>query len=391
MTSIDDAIDAVAAARRRILVVDDDPLVREVMIALFADAGHAVTCAENGEDACKIAARQNFDLAVIDLGLPGLDGFGLLKYLRLEPKSADLPIIVATSADDPQSIERAYKLGASSFVTKPINWPLFIHHAQFVARNGDIERELRRTRTEAVALVKMKNSLFRVMSHELKTPLTALIGLTGVLAGALKGKIEDIESEHLEHIVDAAQRLNGMVTDIILLSKAMAGPGRLAIAATEAAALLDDGIVGLKFKARQRSVRIDTRPPAPGLLVDCDAQLLRQAIKKLVDNAIKFSPAGGTVEIWAEEDGGYLTIAVRDNGPGLSPAGLEQCLMPFVQDDMSYGRPAEGLGLGLPIAKAICEAHGGALICTSAPGEGLTASIRLPARAAQVSNAARYP
>jgi len=388
MTSFEDAIGAAAAARRRILVVDDDPLVREVMIALFADAGHAVTCAENGEDACKIAARQEFDLAVIDLGMPGLDGFGLLKYLRLDPKSADLPVIVVTSADDPQSIEHAYKLGASSFVTKPINWPLFIHHAQFVARNGEIERELRRTRTEAVALVKMKNSLFRVMSHELKTPLTALIGLTGVLAGALKGRIEDIESEHLEHIVDAAQRLNGMVTDIILLSKAMAGPGRLAIAATDADALLDDGIVGLKFKAKQRSVQINARPPAPGLLVDCDAQLLRQAIKKLVDNAIKFSPAGGTVEIWAEDNGGSLAISVRDNGPGLSPARLEQCLMPFVQDDMSYGRPAEGLGLGLPIAKAICEAHGGALICRSAPGEGMTVTIRLPVGAARAMDAA---
>ena len=388
MTSFEDAIGAAAAARRRILVVDDDPLVREVMMALFADAGHAVTCVQDGEDACKIAARQEFDLAVIDLGMPELDGFGLLKYLRHNPKSADLPVIVATSADDPQSIEQAYKLGASSFVTKPINWPLFIHHAQFVARNGAIERELRRTRTEAVALVKMKNSLFRVMSHELKTPLTALIGLTGVLAGALKGRIEDIESEHLEHIVDAAQRLNGMVTDIILLSKAMAGPGRLAIAATDAGALLDDGIVGLKFKAKQRSVQINARPPAPGLLVDCDAQLLRQAIKKLVDNAIKFSPAGGTVEIWADRGGdGSLTITVRDNGPGLSPARLEQCLMPFIQDDMSYGRPVEGLGLGLPIAKAICEAHGGELICRSAPGEGLVATIRLPAGAARAADA----
>jgi len=388
MTSFENAISVAATARRRILVVDDDPLVREVMMALFADAGHAVTCAPNGEDACKIAARQEFDLAVIDLGMPGLDGFGLLKYLRHNPKSADLPVIVATSADDPQSIEQAYRLGASSFVTKPINWPLFIHHAQFVARNGEIERELRRTETEAVALVKMKNSLFRVMSHELKTPLTALIGLTGVLAGALKGRIEDIESEHLEHIVDAAQRLNGMVTDIILLSKAMAGPGRLAIAATDADALLDDGIVGLKFKAKQRNVQIVARPSAAGLQVDCDPQLLRQAIKKLVDNAIKFSPSSGSVEISAEERGGWLTISVRDNGPGLSPARLEQCLMPFVQDDMSYGRPAEGLGLGLPIAKAICEAHGGALICASAPGEGMTASIRLPARPAQVSNAA---
>lgn len=219
MTSLDEQNRAAAAAPRRVLVVDDDPPMREVMVALFADAGHDVTHAENGEDACSIAARQDFDLAVIDLGMPKLDGFGLLEYLRQDAKTADLPIIVATAADDPQSIERAYKLGASSFVTKPINRAQFIHHAQFVARSGEIERELRRARTEAVAAVKMKNGLFQVMSQELKTPLTALIGLTGVLAGGLKGRIDNIEAEQLEHIVDAAQRLNGMVTDIILLSK----------------------------------------------------------------------------------------------------------------------------------------------------------------------------
>ncbi len=389
MTSLDESNRAAATGRRRVLVVDDDPLMREVMVALFADTGHDVTHAENGEDACAIAAGRDFDLAVIDLGMPKLDGFGLLQFLRQNPRTTDLPVIVATLSDDPQSIERAYKLGASSFVTKPINWAQFIHHAQFVARSGEIERELRRAKAEAVALLKMKNGLFRVMSHELKTPLTALIGLTGVLAGALKGRIEDIESEHLEYMVTAAERLNGMVTDIILLSKATAGPSRLSIAATDVAALLDDSIVGLKFLAQRRSVQVVARPPVPGLTIDCDAQLLRQAIKKLADNAVKFSPASGTVEISADDGGdGWLTISVRDNGPGLSTARLEQCLMPFVQDDMSYGRPVEGLGLGLPIAKAIAEAHGGQLICRSAPGKGMVVSIQLPARTVSIAGAA---
>ncbi|MGQ0486133.1 MAG: hybrid sensor histidine kinase/response regulator [Hyphomicrobiales bacterium] len=387
MTSLDESNRAAAAARRRVLVMDDDPLMREAMVALFADAGHDVTHAENGEDARAIAARQDFDLAVIDLGMPKLDGFGLLQFLRQHPRCADLPVIAATLPDDAQSIERAYRLGASSFVTKPVNWAQFIHHAQFVARNGEIERELRRARTEALAAVRMKNGLFQVMSHELKTPLIALIGLTGVLAAALKGRIEDIEAEQLEHIIDAAQRLNGMVTDIVLLSKALAGPRQLSIAAADAAALLDDGIVGLKLKAKQRNVLIKVSLPAPGMTIDCDAQLLRQAIKKLADNAIKYSPAGGAVEIWAEDRDDGPLIVVRDNGPGLSPARLEQCLLPFVRDDMSYARPAEGLGLGLPIAKAISEAHGGQLICLSAPGEGMAVSIRLPPRALSIAGA----
>jgi two-component system cell cycle sensor histidine kinase PleC len=115
-----------------------------------------------------------------------------------------------------------------------------------------------------------------------------------------------------------------------------------------------------------------------------DPRLLRQALHKLIDNAVKFSPNGGIVEIGAlgKEDGSII-ISVRDHGPGLSAGRLRDCLQPFVQEDMSYGRPAEGLGLGLPIAKSIVEAHGGELLFQTAPGQGMLAAIWLPVRRQQ--------
>ena len=91
-------------------------------------------------------------------------------------------------------------------------------------------------------------------------------------------------------------------------------------------------------------------------MLRCDSQLLRQAIKKLVDNAIKFSPEGGTIEIWAHRKPDHSTvISVRDNGPGISPAKLAECLQPFIQEDMSYGRPAEGLGPGPANRESHCR------------------------------------
>ena len=105
------------------------------------------------------------------------------------------------------------------------------------------------------------------------------------------------------------------------------------------------------------------------------------AFKRFVDNAVKFSPAGSTVEVWAYgKADGSAVVSVRDQGPGLTQAKLKECLKPFVQEDMSYARPIDGLGLGLPIAKAICEAHGGELIVQTAPGQGLVAAISLPPR-----------
>ena len=120
--------------------------------------------------------------------------------------------------------------------------------------------------------------------------------------------------------------------------------------------LLDDSIIGLEANAKAKSIKIKIARPGKGLMLRCDSQLLRQAIKKLVDNAIKFSPEGGTIEIWAHRKPDHSTvISVRDNGPGISPTKLAECLLPFIQEDMSYGRPAEGLGPGPAHRESHCR------------------------------------
>jgi len=229
------------AARKCVLIVDDDVLICDVLAGLFANLGYETVTAENGEAACDRIARSNLVLAVVDLNMPKLDGFGLLRHIRQHPRTVDLPVIISTGFDDRASIEEAYRLGASSFVTKPINWAQFGYHAQFVIRNGEIERDLRRAKAEADAASKMKNGLFRILSHELKTPLVALIGLTDVLSEALKDKVEAIEAEQLSHIVGASQRLNRLISDILVLSKSFTGGSSLKISSESMADLLDDG------------------------------------------------------------------------------------------------------------------------------------------------------
>ena len=383
MTTGTEQGDTAAVTGKRVLVVDDDPILQEVMAEELTNAGFEVVRAENGEVACNLTGREVFNLAVIDISMPKLDGFGLLRHIRQHPRSVDLPVIVATSFNDKRSIEKAYELGASSFVTKPINWPQFAHHARFVMRNGEIERALRAAEAESSAASKMKNGMFQVLSHELKTPLSALIGLTNVVSASLSGKVDGMEAENLQHVVEAAHRLNGIVSDILLLSKALAGPTRQQLVNCPLRDIVDDGIVGLKSKAREANVNLVIRLPAPDLMTFCDPQLMRQAMFKLVDNAIKFSPPGGTVEIWGHgKDDGSTIISVRDHGPGLSQVKLKECLQPFIQDDMSYGRQANGLGLGLPIAKSIVEAHGGEMIFDTTLGQGLLAAIWIPPRRA---------
>ena len=148
---------------------------------------------------------------------------------------------VLTSSNDRQSIEKAYELGASSFVTKPINWPQFAHHLLFILRAGETERALRAAQAEAIVASRMKNGLFHVLSHELKTPLTALIGLTEVLHESLRDRLQPVEGEDFGHILVAARRLSGIVSDTLLISKALGGPQHLDLTSCRLSELLEIG------------------------------------------------------------------------------------------------------------------------------------------------------
>ena len=367
-------------ARRRVLVVDDDEILRDVMTQQLAALGWDVLLAENGEVALKVLEAESVDLAIVDISMPELDGFELLGLLRQNPRTLDLPVIVCTSHNDPEAIDRAYRLGASSYVSKPINWKQFVHHVQFVMRNGETERALRAAEAEALAASRTKSAMFQVLSHELKTPLTALIGLTAVIDTKLRGHCEPEVSQQLEHVVEASQRLNLLVSDIMLLAKAMTGHQTQQFEAAGLDQILDDGLAGLKAKAAARKIKLLARPMERDIYLLCDLRLMCQAVYKLVDNAIRFSREGGTVELWGHVlASGSIIISVKDEGPGLAPQKLRECLQPFMQENIGYSRPAEGLGLGLPIAKAICEAHGGELVIQTAAGHGLLAAIVLPA------------
>ena len=374
------------ATPRRVLAVDDDPIMLALIAEKFAEMGYGVVQAEDGAVATAALVEGGFELAVVDLSMPKVDGFELLSRIRSNPKTKGLPVIVATSMGDSASIELAYRLGASSFVTKPINWAQFTHHSLFVIRNGQIERDLRVAQADAAAAARMKTGLFAVLGHELKTPLTALVGLTDVLAKSLGAQLQSLDAEHLGHVTEAAQRLNLLVSDVLTLSRALAGSRRLDRAAATAAELVEDSLLGYKSQLNFLGLKIKTDVPADCPEVYCDSHMVRQALRKLVDNAIKFSQRGDTIHVWAKERrDGYLEISVRDKGPGISVARLRDCLQPFVQGDMSYARPAEGLGLGLPIANAIAEAHGGALTVTTTPGNGLTATLCLPGASLQAA------
>lgn len=364
----------------RILLADDDPIMRELAQAQLHDAGYQVLLAENGAEALELITREPVDLLISDLDMPELTGFELTAAIRNKLLLVDLPVIVITASDQGDAVEKAFAAGATSFLAKPINWTLFNHAVRFVLRANDDQRALREARDQAEAGAKFKDNLLSVMSHELRTPLNAIIGFGQIISDHFERSDDAAHQEYAEYIVDGGRRLLGSVSDMLLASDARSGPLVLNECDVIVSDLVDEALSLLKTQLEASNAKVLVRHQDPNIEICCDRSLLVKALTKLIENSLKFGPKGVVITVGtALTKTGALAVLVKDSGPGIDRDKLESLSQPFTQSDMSIRRSKEGLGLGLPLAHAIANAHEAVLKPESTPGDGTRIVMVLPA------------
>lgn len=365
--------------RVRVLVVDDDPVMRELATARLDEAEFEAIPASNGSEALALLRARKFALVITDLDMPGMSGFDLIRALRSDAAIAATPVIVITGSDKSDAIDLAFAAGATSFLAKPINWTLFSHSVRFVLKSDANHRELRSARDAAESGARFKDGLLSIMSHELRTPLNAIIGFGQILSDQFERENDPIHKEYSDYIVDGGKRLLNSVSDMLLASDARTGPITINDVDCTIEEIVDLALSPLEKTISLSHAEIKKVLREPDLELCCDRALIARAIGKLVDNAIKFSPRGVSIVVGAATlKGGDLAFLVRDAGPGMSAERLALAMQPFNQADMSFRRSKEGLGLGLPLANAIITAHGGRLKLDSAIGQGTSALLILP-------------
>jgi signal transduction histidine kinase len=232
---------------------------------------------------------------------------------------------------------------------------------------------------EAVARLQelegLKRDFAAAVSHELRTPLTVVQGFAEMLArGAITS--DDAELRHIgERIEHAARRLEGMITDVLLIAGIEGAPRAVQLASTDVGELLEQVRRAGDHGTHEVVLAIDPDLPA----AHTDPARLGDVIEKLLDNAQKFSEPGSRVTLGATTDEGAVLVTVADHGPGIPADMLERVFEPFVQLDSSLSRPAGGLGTGLFLVRSIGMALGASVTVDSTEGEGSTFAVRLPA------------
>jgi signal transduction histidine kinase len=235
-------------------------------------------------------------------------------------------------------------------------------------------------RTEAVKANDAKSQFLSNMSHELRTPLNAIIGFSEMICRQMMGAINIPRyAEYAQHVHDSGKHLLVQVQEMLDLSEAADGKLAIARQRLKPGGLLSTGLDGLKPIAAKAGVTLEVLgDPACWPTIEADAPKLQQSLVNLIDNAIKFTPQGGSVTISGEAAGQTLQITIADTGIGIGAEDLPLVVRPFHRRKPAFEARHQGAGLGLPFAKTIIELHGGTLAIDSTQGAGTTITIQLP-------------
>lgn len=369
----------VLGAPVRILAVDDDPIMREFAATQLLVPGGSVVTASDGEEAWSILESdpEGFDLIVSDLEMPRLDGFGLATRIREDRRWKHLPIVVITSRDDMFAIDRAYEVGATSFVTKPVNWRLLGYQLRYVLRSSQLEAEIRRARDEAEQAAELRRNLLTLLQHETRTPLNAIIGYAQILHQSLPDNLS--RDLPIETVVKAARNLNDVLGRVFFFGQTIAGTLPLDREVLRLDHVIEEAacVLRARFSHLAGAVVVSDRGGGP-IPVDVDMRHLSTALVEIVGNALTHGSGGSPVEICLLPGDRDAVIEVRDQGPGMPAGMIDRLSQAFAQGNDPLTRSCEGLGLGLPTAQRLVELHGGVLQLTSRPEQGTCVRIVLP-------------
>ncbi len=378
----------------RVLIIDDDTALLQALpqaIALRME-NIRVDTSDSAQGALQQVKKRAYDAIVSDIKLPGMDGITLIEQLHnLCPET---PTLLITGHGERDLAIRALRVGAYDFIQKPIDRDYFISSLQRAIQTRQMRRQIaeqkealeqythqleqtvaERTR-ELVEANAAKDVFMSMVSHELKTPLTTLKGITQMLARRLT-RGEAIEAQNVTLLEGSVRRMERLVNDLLNTSLVETGMFSLNCHPDNLVALLQE-VLAEHNEATGSSIHVELQ--ASELFSLIDRERIGQVILNLLSNARKYSPPHTPINISLIKQDNQAVIAITDHGVGIPPEALAHIFERFYrvpEIDVQTGS-SNGVGLGLYIAQKIIERHQGRLVATSSPGQGSTFTIYLP-------------
>ncbi len=359
-----------------ILIVDDVPTNIQLVASILAPFDYELSFANSGHDALAQIAETSFDLILLDVMMPGLDGLEVATRLKENELTRHIPIVFLTAKSDEDSIVEGFMVGAADYVTKPFNPAELVARVQTHLALKQARDQLHHRNLELAEAIQMKNRLLSIASHDLKNPLSAVNGFASMLERNPAVQKEKDLVDMVSFISRAARRMNTLISELLDTAALEMGKMDLKRSPCDPLQLLREVILDNSNQAetKEQAVSLSGSP----ILIEADSRRLKQVFDNLVSNAIKYSPKGANIAVVLSETDSSVEARVTDQGPGFSDEDKDKLFGYFQR---LSARPTGGevsTGVGLAIVKQIVDLHHGEIMLEKTSEQGSTFLVRLP-------------
>ncbi len=374
-----------------VLVVDDDPTNLKLLVEYLKQFHfHAITL-QNGQEALEQSKHLQPDLIVLDVMMPGIDGFEVCSRLKADDETKDIPVMFMTGLVDPEQTLRGFEVGAVDYITKPFRPGEFMARVQTHTTLRQQQKQLQhqnlrfqeqhalieRQRQELKDVNTRKDKFISLVSHDLQQPFSGIFINTERIRQAVEqqryGKLPEIT----EQLQTAVENYQVLLENLLTWAKVQQGLLKYQPQPVDLHLIIAKHFALFMAKAEQKQISLTTSNQQR-IMVYADVKMIDIIVQNLLSNAIKFTPPGGAVEITVAVDEHEVKVSVSDTGIGIEAAAFPK----LFRIDMKYQRAGTfeetGTGLGLTLCKACVEKHGGHIEFTSDLGKGSTFSFTLP-------------
>lgn len=373
----------------KFLLVDDLPENLLALEALLRREDLVLHKAGSGEDALELMLHNEYALALLDVQMPGMDGFELAEIMRANERSRHIPIIFVTAGTaDASRRFRGYEAGAVDFIQKPIEADVLRSKSNVFLDLYQQRRQLVAQRDEMALLTaalqaadRQKNRFLAVLAHELRNPIAVLSSGLNILDRAKEGMdAEQVRSGMRQNLLHVTR----LVDDLLDINRIEQGKISLRKEAQQLEQLLPLALELVMPAITAANHQLLVEGHSEPITLEVDPARFVQIVSNLIGNAARYTPRGGEIRVSVGTMDGFAVIEVSDNGVGIAADQQARIFEMFEQSDTGLGIVGDGLGIGLALVKQLVELHGGEIeLQKSLPGEGSTFEVRLPVLASE--------
>ena len=372
-----------------ILIVDDIPQNLQVLGKILLENSYRIEFSTSGEAALEWLKTIQFDLILLDINMPGMDGFEVCRIIRSNPEMNNVPVIFLSADTERESILKGFELGAQDYVTKPFdsrellvrvrthlklkesleklekfNKSLEEKVAERTRQLKESNEKLEYSNLKLLDLDKAKTGFLNLISHEIRTPLNGII----VPLELFKDTVYSREIGELLEMLDiSVRRLESFSLNALLVTRLKTKPGEIKKDKINLSNLINEVLHEEKEKFKPGNINIKRNDVKTMSLITGEAELIKKCIGNILNNAVRFSPESGTIEINTCLEGQTLICEIKDNGIGFASGATDKVFELFTADDEYKDNY---MGIGLSVARMIMEEHGGNIIIGNNPDGG---------------------